>query len=112
MNQIINWEETLKLCNNNQDLALELVSMLKTDLPLQKQIFVDAYERNDTRTLRDIIHQILGSCSYISLPQLKQAAETMHMAVHTNQPDLTAERQAVIDEIDRAIVLPITQLGQ
>lgn len=112
MNNIINWDETLKLCNNNYDLALELVTMLKTDLPMQKQIFIDAYERADTRTLRDIIHQILGSCSYISLPQLKQAAEAMHMAVHTNQKNLNQQRQAVIDAIDAAIMLPMNQLGK
>lgn len=108
-NTIINWDETLTLCNNNQALALELVTMLKADLPLQKQIFIDAYDREDWRTLRDIVHQILGSCSYIALPQLKESAQNIHMAIHNKKADLKQERQAIIQAIDNAIVLPIKQ---
>jgi HPt (histidine-containing phosphotransfer) domain-containing protein len=104
---ILNWTETLILCNNNKDLALELIEMLKADLPMQKQIILDAYDRKDTRMLRDIVHQILGSCSYISLPQLKQAATAMHDAIHQQQKDLSKERIQLIEAIDNAILFKL-----
>lgn len=103
-NHILDWEQTLKLCNNNKGLANELISMLKTDLPAQKRILIDAYERHDTRTLRDIVHQIIGSCSYISLPQLKEAANNMHNDIHTSNKDLTPAKKELIQAIDNAIL--------
>jgi len=106
-NDILNWSETLALCNNNEALAHELIGMLKTDLPMQKQILLDAYTRQDTRTLRDIVHQILGSCSYIALPQLKEAAACMHTAIHNNQENLERERHTLIQAIDNAILLKL-----
>ena len=105
---ILDWEKTLVLCNNNESLARELLGMLKTDLPQQKQILIDAYDREQWRMLRDIIHQILGSCSYIALPELKAAAEAMQDAIHQNKIDLSEERQAVITAIDHAILLKPT----
>ncbi len=106
---IINWDETLALCNNNETLAKELLLMLKTDLPRQKQILLDAFERHDTQMMRDIVHQILGSCSYISLPDIKEAAETMHTAIHTKKIDLSIAKDTLINAINAVIISPLVK---
>ncbi len=106
---IINWEETLALCNNNETLAKELLFMLKTDLPRQKQILLDAFLRNDTQMMRDIVHQILGSCSYISLPNIKEAAETMHTAIHSKKIEVVVAKDALIDAMNAVIISPLVK---
>jgi HPt (histidine-containing phosphotransfer) domain-containing protein len=98
-------KETLKLCNNNETLAHELIAMLKNDLPRQKIILVDAYQRQDMRLLRDIVHQILGSCSYISLPQIEKAAQVFQFAVHSNEPGLETLKTNLIKAMDAVIMM-------
>ena len=104
---IINWEETLTLCNRNEALAKELLLMLKTDLPRQKQILLDAFERNDTQMMRDIVHQILGSCSYISLPHIKESAEAMHKAIHDKKATVPAAKDTLINAMNEVIMSPL-----
>ena len=106
---IINWDETLSLCNNNEMLAKELLLMLKTDLPRQKQILFDAFERNDTQMMRDIVHQILGSCSYISLPDIKEAAETMHTAIHSKKINRATATDQLINAMNAVIMSPLVR---
>ena len=102
--KILNWDETIKLCNNNEELAKELIHMLKNDLPQQKQILLTASEKNDLRMVRDIIHQILGSCSYISLPELKEKAQSLHDALHLNETDFKEKQKALIHAINAVII--------
>ena len=106
---IINWDETLSLCNNNETLAKELLLMLKTDLPRQNQILLDAAERNDTQMMRDIVHQILGSCSYISLPDIKEAAEIMHAAIHSKKISLAVAKDQLINAMNAVIMSPLVK---
>ncbi len=105
--KILNWEETIKLCNNNAELAKELIQMLRNDLPQQKQILLTASEKNDLRMVRDIIHQILGSCSYISLPELKEKAQLLHDALHLNETDFQKKQKAFIEAINATITSPL-----
>lgn len=105
-NDIINMKETLALCNNNESLAEELITMLKSDLPRQKQILLYAFECNNEQTMRDIVHQILGSCSYISLPQIKQSALALQTAIHNQQGDTVQLRDKLIEAMDAVIILP------
>lgn len=104
-NSIINWDETLELCNHNQALADELILMLKTDLPRQKQIFLNAYDKQDTRMIRDIVHQILGSCSYISMPLVKKHAQELHDAIHHNENNLSDKKNKLLHAMDQVIML-------
>lgn len=104
---IIDWDETLVLCNKSESLAKELLLMLKTDLPRQKHILIDAFERNDTQMMRDIVHQILGSCSYISLPNIKEAAEEMHTAIHSKKIGIPAAKNTLIDAMNAVIMSPL-----
>lgn len=103
---VINMEETLALCNNNESLANELIAMLKADLPRQKQILIYAFERDDEQTMRDIVHQILGTCSYISLPQIKKNALALQDAIRSQKGDLVQLRNQLIDAMDAVIVHP------
>ncbi len=107
MTDIIDFEETLALCNHNEALAAELIKMLKTDLPRQKSILIHAYERGDEQTMRDITHQILGSCSYISLPDIKMHALIFQDAVHNGEKELEVFKNNLIKAIDAVIVCKI-----
>ena len=101
---IINWPETLTLCNNSEALAKELLSMLAIDLPRQKMILIDTNTKTDLRLMRDILHQILGSCSYLSLPTIKQKALDLQNAIHTNEEQIDPEFKALIKAIDEVIM--------
>ncbi len=101
---VINKEETLALCNENESLAKELMMILKTDLPRQKMILLDAYAHQDRKMMRDIVHQILGTCSYISLPDTKQHALSFHAALHDNIKDLESYKTNLVAAMDAVIV--------
>lgn len=105
-NTLINWDETLALCNNNKALACDLIKMLRADLPRQKQILLDAYDAHDTQMMRDIVHQILGSCSYVSLPNIKKSAEIMHLAIHQNTTPLPHAKENLITAMNAVIMTP------
>lgn len=104
---VIDMKETLAWCNNNQSLANELITMLKSDLPRQKQILLFAFEREDEQTVRDILHQILGSCSYISLPQIKRCALALQDAIHQHETtNYTPLCHQLFEAMDAVIVQP------
>ena len=104
-NITLDWDETLKLCNGNEDLAQELMQMLKSDLPRQKQILNTACDKQDMRIVRDIVHQILGTCSYISLPRLKAAAESLQKEIQQESPAINQKQKTLIAAIDAVIML-------
>lgn len=102
-NLIINKKETLAWCNDNHTLANDLITMLKADLPRQKMILIQAYQTDDERTVRDIVHQILGTCSYISLPHTQKVATAFQTAINKKE-NLEPFKNQLIAAIDAVIV--------
>lgn len=68
----IDWQECLKLSNDNPSLANDLLVMLRDELPDLKQDIMQAQTNNDVQSLADLLHKLHGSCTYTGIPKLRQ----------------------------------------
>lgn len=105
-NNILNWEQTLVMCSQKADLAADLINMLKADLSRQRNALHKAYADNNIMAMRDIIHQMQGTCSYISLPTLNAETEQFQHLLHNESSNL----QAGFQDLDAAIAAVLTQI--
>jgi two-component system aerobic respiration control sensor histidine kinase ArcB len=57
------------------------LSLLDGELRATKQILTESYHHKDTKALREELHKIRGSLTYLSLPELTVTLKTFHEAV-------------------------------
>ena len=81
--QPINWELCIKLAGNKTDLAQEMLAMLITALPLDKDLINQAYALRNFNQLREQVHKLHGGCCYVGTPKLKLIAKELEIAIAT-----------------------------
>ena len=69
-----NLEESIKLTNNNKQLAIDLLSMFVQELSQQLIDINAAMETKDLLTISKRIHKILGATSYVCTPKIRTLA--------------------------------------
>lgn len=97
----------LKLANNNQDLANELLELLIESLPQAQIDITNSFTANNYDDFYHQVHKLHGSCCYCGVPRLKKAAaslekiikETKDFTAYTNiYLELINEIHAVLNE--------------
>lgn len=81
------WALTLKLCNNNQKIAQELIQLLATDIPTTESTLKTAQANQDTQKIHDELHKLKGSCAYVGMPTLKKLIDTTEKNIEHQQLD-------------------------
>ena len=67
----VDWGLSIKLCNNREDVAKELLGMLEEELPSFKKKMASAFQKKKYDQLASLAHKLLGSCCYCGVSQLK-----------------------------------------
>lgn len=69
----IDWQLSLSLANNSEDLAAELLQLFMDDLPSIKENIKVAYSSHHYDNFYHNVHKLHGSCCYCGVPKLKEA---------------------------------------
>jgi len=102
--KILDCAFALEQAADNEPLAKELFEMLLAELPKLKQDLGAALEAKDKTTSGDHAHKLYGSTAYTGVPELKDAAHKMEMAIKEDDGEsLVACYRAVVVAIDRIL---------
>lgn len=74
--QTIDWELSLKLANNNTELAIDMLKMLVDSNQQTRQDIHAAYQAQEFDTLLSHVHKLHGASSYIGAPKLKRLSSS------------------------------------
>ena len=105
----LDWQECLRLSNNKEDLAKELLEMLKKDLPSFQAGINQALKTNNIQQLQNHTHKLHGACCYCGVPRLKQLAEQLESQIKTHKNDQLA---SLVKKVDQEIQNVLTALKQ
>lgn len=94
------WEESLRLSNNKEDLAKELLGMLEKELPEFQANLKQAIGAKDNEQLRHNAHKLHGACCYTGVPRLKQLAEQLGSQIRSHKQD---QLSTLVNQIDKEI---------
>lgn len=77
----IDWNLSVKLANNNKDLAKDLLEMFLTDLPNATGKIQTAYEQKNHEELMNQVHKLHGASCYCGVTRLKELLGKMESAL-------------------------------
>lgn len=78
---IIDVQETIRLCDNHENLAWDLLGMLVDELQKEVPLIEAARRAGDVTYLRELFHKMEGGLSYCGVPRLRKASRVLHDAV-------------------------------
>lgn len=97
---VIDWELASKLVGGKRELAQELLEKLVKGLPTEQKQMQQAFQAEDWRALRDLVHRLHGACCYCGVPSLKQAAANLEEALETRD---RGRIQGLMEKLNQAI---------
>ncbi len=97
--RILDPTEGLRLAAGKADLARDMLNMLLTGLPGDRQAIRQARDAADHRTLIERVHRLHGATRYCGVPQLRAACQRAETLLKQDDP---AAGEA-LDELDIAI---------
>ena len=101
---IIDLELGKSLAANREDLALEMLTMLKDSLKEDKPAIIAAYEKQDLDATQALVHRLHGAVSYCGVPELKEATKNLEVTLkEKNLDDLDNLYQQFIIAIDHVM---------
>ena len=107
-NTVFSLEEAEKFTEGNTALALELMHMLKTELPEYRINIASALKSNNYTELKSQVHKLHGASRCCGTPALRNAAAHMEQLIDKQQHDALAMAANKLNhEIDRLIEFPI-----
>ncbi|MBX9704712.1 MAG: Hpt domain-containing protein [Gammaproteobacteria bacterium] len=103
-NELIDWERSIVLADNDPDLATDILKLTSNSLPTDLQEIETAFRNEDEREMRRLLHKLEGGISYASLPRLEAITLKVHKAVRELDNEHMAElmqelRSAVMDTL-------------
>ena len=101
----IDWSLSIKLANNNKELARDLLNMFVADLPNARQTIHNAYQEAKYNELLSHVHRLHGASCYCGVVRLKKVLANMEFSLKEKTlqhfPDAL---QQFDDEVNNIIV--------
>ena len=101
----------LERAGGNRELAVELFTMLREELPGRRTAICSALATGDMETLHHHAHKLHGSTLYCGVPALQEAATELSTALKRGQTEAVGEQvDAVLHAIDEVLKDPDDRL--
>lgn len=97
----IDWDECLRIANNKDKNAIELLSLFIKELPQSKEKINHAYEQNETESLHKELHKLLGSSCYSGVPRLRECLEEMMDSLLKDQVKLGKKQDDLLNKFNQ-----------
>lgn len=108
---VFDWNESVYLCNGNENLAKEFGEKLFSRLPENKAQLHKLFATKELDELESAVHKLHGTCHYCGVPRLRSASQILEHALKTHHENVAktnkSEHQA---EIDSWLKAPFKQL--
>lgn len=104
-------EKAINLAGGNRKLAIELITMLIAQLPIQKFEITESINNDDMVSLKQHIHKLHGSCQCCATPALMNITRELENIIENNLVNKfeTAKTELLI-QIERVLRLDTTIL--
>jgi two-component system, NarL family, sensor histidine kinase BarA len=80
----IDWQMSIKLAGNKQEIAKELLELLVLGLPNDLQVIKELYSNQKFNQLSQYFHKMHGAICYCGLPRLKYIIHHLEIVAKTN----------------------------
>jgi two-component system sensor histidine kinase BarA len=104
----IDFEESLKLSNDNPELAILFLEKFLDSLPDEHTQMVQIHANNDLKKLEEVVHKLHGACHYCGVPKLRSIVQnTEHHLKTLNKNSghiaIDTDISALLDELKTLI---------
>lgn len=106
---VIDWELGIKLAGNKRDLAVDLLSMIVTELPTALHQINQAYSTKDYAALQKHAHKLHGGVAYCGLPHLKSLLAQLESDIKKN---IMNDLPSLIEDLNTEVSLVLEQYAQ
>lgn len=89
--QRFDWEKSVELACESEDVAKEMAKMLQAKLKQFHQDVLETYQTNDIQALGRHVHKIHGGLCYLSAPQLHYLSYHLEAACQNNDSKIISE---------------------
>ena len=81
--QILNWQQSVQLAANKEDLAQDLLGMLVDSFDTELAEMQQLIEMEDFPQLEHVLHRLYGATRYVGVPNLQQVSGEFEQFVST-----------------------------
>ena len=95
---ILDWQQSLQLAANKEDLAFDLLKMLVDSFDTELNEMEQLIELEDFPQLEHVLHRLYGATRYVGTPKLQQVAGEFEQFVSTLRKERRKADAAFIQE--------------
>jgi HPt (histidine-containing phosphotransfer) domain-containing protein len=99
-----NLEYINQLSAGNKDFEVKIISILKTELPQEIQIYKDAIVSEHYKIAADCVHKLKHKISFLGLVEGYAVAEKYENALKVGQIDMKIEFEDILNKIQDFVV--------
>ncbi|MDW7563849.1 Hpt domain-containing protein, partial [Klebsiella pneumoniae] len=81
--ETLNWQQSLQLAANKEDLAQDLLKMLVDSFPTELEEMQQLIELEDFPQLEHVLHRLYGATRYVGTPKLQQVTGDFEQFIST-----------------------------
>jgi len=97
--QILNWQQSLQLAANKEDLAQDLLKMLVDSFPTELDEMQQLIELEDFPQLEHVLHRLYGATRYVGAPKLQQVTGNFEQFISTLRKERRIADEGFIEEV-------------
>ncbi|WP_336166083.1 GacS-like sensor histidine kinase [Acinetobacter sp. 161(2023)] len=97
--QILNWQQSLQLAANKEDLAQDLLKMLVDSFPTELDEMRQLIELEDFPQLEHVLHRLYGATRYVGAPKLQQVTGDFEQFISTLRKERRIADEGFIAEV-------------
>lgn len=99
--EILNWQQSLQLAANKEDLAQDLLKMLVDSFPTELDEMQQLIELEDFPQLEHVLHRLYGATRYVGTPKLQQVTGDFEQFISTLRKERRIADEGFIEEVMR-----------
>ena len=96
--QLLDWQQSLQLAANKEDLAIDLLKMLVDSFETELTEMAFLIELEDFPQLEHILHRLYGATRYVGTPRLQQISGEFEQFVSTLRKEKRSANEQFIQE--------------
>ncbi|WP_335974079.1 ATP-binding protein [Acinetobacter calcoaceticus] len=97
--QILNWQQSLQLAANKEDLAQDLLKMLVDSFPTELDEMQQLIELEDFPQLEHVLHRLYGATRYVGAPKLQQVTGDFEQFISMLRKERRIADEGFIEEV-------------
>jgi len=95
---ILDWQQSLQLAANKEDLAIDLLQMLVDSFPTELSEMQQLIEMEDFPQLEHVLHRLYGATRYVGAPDLQEASGKFEQFVSSLRKERRKADETFIQE--------------